>query len=333
MRNPSSPRSVHGLSLIELMIAMVLGLLVVGAAIGIFASNRQAYRATEGVGRVQEAARVAFELMARDIREAGGNPCDKGLPVANVLSNAGAVWWSDWNQGVRGYDNAQAAPAVAFGTNPGERVQGTDAIELKSGATTGATVASHQPESAMFHVNTVNHGLDDGDIAIACDNRQAAIFVITNAQPGTNETIVHNSGTGTPNNCTTGLGVPVPAPCTQPAGVRYTYGPNSTLVKLRAVFWYVGNNPNGRSLYQVRLLTSGGSAGTQREEITDGVVDMQITYLVNGGYVAAGAVADWSAVSAVRLTVTLETLEALSTDGTPIQRQLIHTVAIRNRNA
>ncbi|MFA4615373.1 pilus assembly protein PilW, partial [Xanthomonas perforans] len=53
------------------MISMVLGLLVVGAAIGIFLSNRQAYAATEGVGRIQETARLGFELIARDIREAG----------------------------------------------------------------------------------------------------------------------------------------------------------------------------------------------------------------------------------------------------------------------
>ena len=55
-----------GLSLVELMVALVLGLLVVGAAIGVFLSNRQTYTATESLGRVQENARVAFELMARD---------------------------------------------------------------------------------------------------------------------------------------------------------------------------------------------------------------------------------------------------------------------------
>lgn len=333
MHKSSSRRHAQGLSLIELMIAMVLGLLVVGAAIGVFASNRQAYRSTEAVGRVQEAARVAFELMARDIREAAGNPCDKGLPVANVLNNAGATWWSNWNQGVRGYDDLQASLGAPFGSGNGGRIQGTDAIELKSGASTGATVVSHVPNSAMFHVNTVNHGLNDGDIAMACDNRQAAIFQITNAQPGTNTTIVHNPGVGvaTPGNCSKGLGVPVN--CTgNPLGTPYTYGPNSTLVKLRAVIWYIGNNGNqgGRSLYQVRLTASGA---TPVEEITDGVVNMQITYLVNGAYVAAAGVADWTAVTAARLTVTLQSLDAVGTNGAPIQRQLIHTVAVRNRNA
>ena len=66
---PAPRAAVRGLSLIELMIAMMLGLLVVASASAIFLSNRQTYRATEGLGRVQESGRMAFELMARDLRE------------------------------------------------------------------------------------------------------------------------------------------------------------------------------------------------------------------------------------------------------------------------
>ena len=72
----ATPRLARGLSLIELMIALLLGLLVVGGAIGIFTSNRRAYNATESLSRVQENARVAFEMMSRDVREAGGERKD-----------------------------------------------------------------------------------------------------------------------------------------------------------------------------------------------------------------------------------------------------------------
>lgn len=64
-----------GFSLVELMIAMVLGLLVMGAAFAVFMSNQNTYRANEGLNRIQEAARTAFELMSRDIRAAGGSAC------------------------------------------------------------------------------------------------------------------------------------------------------------------------------------------------------------------------------------------------------------------
>lgn len=70
-----SQRFQTGFGLIELMIAMVLGLLVLGAAIAVFQSNQRTFSANEGQNRVQEGARVAFEMMSRDIRAAGGTTC------------------------------------------------------------------------------------------------------------------------------------------------------------------------------------------------------------------------------------------------------------------
>jgi len=64
-----------GFGLIELMIAMVLGLLVLGAAIAVFQSNQRTFSANEGQNRIQEGARVAYEMMSRDIRAAGGTTC------------------------------------------------------------------------------------------------------------------------------------------------------------------------------------------------------------------------------------------------------------------
>lgn len=69
-------RSAHvGFGLIELMVALTLGLLVLGAAIAIFQSNLRTFKANEGVNRMQEGARVAYELMARDLRAVGGTAC------------------------------------------------------------------------------------------------------------------------------------------------------------------------------------------------------------------------------------------------------------------
>lgn len=70
-----------GFSLIELMIALVLGLMVIGAAFVVFQSNRNSFRATEGINRIQESARVAFELMSADIRSAGGGGCSSSSSV------------------------------------------------------------------------------------------------------------------------------------------------------------------------------------------------------------------------------------------------------------
>lgn len=66
-----------GFSLVEMMISLVLGLLVLGAAIAVFQSNQRTFNANEGQNRIQEGARAAYEMMSNDIRAAGGTACSK----------------------------------------------------------------------------------------------------------------------------------------------------------------------------------------------------------------------------------------------------------------
>lgn len=323
-RTPCSPKRVQGLSLIELMIAMVLGLLVVGGAIGIFLSNQQTYRATESLARVQENARVAFELMAREVREAAGNPCAANLPTANIL-NPTTEWWNNWGNGLVGYENG----ALALSAN------GTDAIDLLSATSGGVTVfETPSATSANFKVNTPDHGINPGDIMMVCDYSQASIFEATSANPS-NVTIGHNNGNGSPGNCTKGLGLPVL--CTGSAnGTSKIYGPNSIVVKLKGARWYVADNNRGsRSLY--RMTMDGTAAGNigNAEEVAEGIQEMEIQYLLSGAndYVDAAPGLDWTRVTAVRITLQVQGSERVGTDGDVLTRNISHVVNLRNRTS
>ncbi|RNF86541.1 prepilin-type N-terminal cleavage/methylation domain-containing protein [Lysobacter psychrotolerans] len=322
-------RDMRGFSLIELMISLILGLLVVGGAIGMFMSNKRTYNTTENLGRIQENARVAFELMAREVREAAGTPCAKNLPVANVLNGAGTDWWNNWGRGVFGFENGALAGSVP----------GTDAIELLSGESTGVSVVDHVTSSAQFKVNTVNHGIEDFDVLMVCDYSQASIFQVTNASD-TNVTIVHNTGNVSegPGNCTKALGLPVNCTAPNPQQPYKLYAKNSQIVKLHAARWYIGANTNGgRSLYRITMRRG---VAQPAEEVAEGIQDMQITYLVGGAtsYVAAAAGTNWANVTAVRIVLTIETArggqqgrELRDTSNNILTRTLTHTVTLRNR--
>ena len=78
-------RRCRGVTLIELMISMMLGLIVIGGVVSVVLAGKQSYRTNEALSQVQESARTAFELMARDIRQAGANGCGNNDRVANVL--------------------------------------------------------------------------------------------------------------------------------------------------------------------------------------------------------------------------------------------------------
>ncbi|WP_407354408.1 PilW family protein [Luteimonas sp. R10] len=330
-----SPRRMSGLTLIELMIALILGLLVVGAAIGIFLSNRQVYRATENLGYVQENVRIAFELMARDIREAGGNPCVNNLPIANVINDPGTRWWTDlqdWGAALRGYASSEAFPDRAFGTGPAERLSGTDAIQLISGDDTVVTISAHNAAGNTFTVNTTDHGFSAGDLLLACNSRQASIF---QASSVAGVSVGHAASTG-PGNCTTDLGLVAHGEdCSSRPPFTYA-APNSVMVRLHATRWYVANNPNERpALYQSRA--AGNTVSN--EEVVEGVTGMKLTYLLRDAtsYVVASdpsiGSANWRDVVAVRVELTVESPDAVGVDGAPLERQLIHVVSLRNRNA
>ena len=61
----------RGLSLIELMIAMTISLLVIGAVSGVYLTSSRNYTQDEMLSRMQENARYAFHVLAKDLTMAG----------------------------------------------------------------------------------------------------------------------------------------------------------------------------------------------------------------------------------------------------------------------
>ncbi len=331
-------RKNAGFSLVELMIALLLGLFIIGGVISVFLSSRVAYQQNENLGRMQENGRYAFEILGRDLREAAGIPCGSNVPTANVLNNAATNWWSNWSDGIHGYEGTETLPAKAIGTATTERITGTDAVMIHSSTQGNAVVITdHDPAAAQFKVNTTAHGLVDGDVVLACDYKQAAIFQITSAS-SSNVTLVHNTGNSVaPGNCSKGLGYPTV--CTT-NGTAYTFENRGLITKLFAKAWYVGVNPRGgRSLYQISLTRSGSNAATVTEEVVEGVTDLQIQYLAKDGsgnlpvsYVDASSVTDWTLVVGARIVFTLQSLENVGTGGAALTRTWNTVITLRNRN-
>ncbi|MEF2242024.1 PilW family protein [Xanthomonas arboricola] len=329
---PSRSR-MRGVTLIELMIALVLGLLVVGAAIGIFLANRRTYSATESLGRVQENVRTAFELMARDVREASGNPCVNTVPIANVLKSKANNWYTNidtWNSGITGVEGAFSSGSPANGTATGTRVAGTDALQILGSGYEVATISSDDTGAATFTLNmtAAAAGINVGDVVVACNARQSAIFQVSGVG---GSTITHAVSGVSPGNCSTGLAMPV---C---GGSQFAFvAPGSVVANLHAARWFIGTNASGtRSLYQSQMVYSGDALGQRNDEVLEGVNDMQLQYLTKGAssYVDATAISDWSSVVAVSVRLEMLDKTRVGPAGEPISRTLSHVIALRNRNA
>ena len=333
-----APRAVLGFTLVELMVSLVLGMIVTAAALAMFLSNKQVYATNEHLGRAQESVRSAYELMSREMREAGGGVCEGKQLLVNVLRNPTTNWWSDvsMTNRVMGYPGGTAMPQLTSGTAVGNRIANTDAIELKAGLSDSVPVTTHVPSTTTITVNTANHTFASGDIALICDFTQASVLQITTAAAGNANLTYAEGGASVPGNCSKGLGFAVPALCTS-AGTAYIYSvapsKGAMIAHMRMSRWYVGANADGgRSLFQQTLVNNAGNLQVQTLEVAPGVEDLQLRYLPRGGpdYIAAGAVTDWSEVVAVRVVLSVR-VAPNGDGGDAVTRRLEHTVTLRNR--
>lgn len=336
------PVRASGFTLIEMMIAMILGLVVIAGVTSVFLAGQQSFRTNDSLAEVQDSSRVAFELMARDIREAGLTGCNSANDrVTNVLANspgnaATPTWWADWSNAVHGYDASSSDPALT-GLN---QVAGTDSLELLSAGDLSVTIANDVPGS-NFKLNQSTTGLTGGDIIVACSPDHAAILQISGYN-NSNITVGYNTGsTNKPGNCSSNLGYPNDA-CSGNSP-DYTFPPNSKIAKLTGVDWYIGTNPaGGTSLYRVNLQNSGGSMTTQTQEMVRNVTGMTITYLnpslggaLGANFQTASVIAannGWPGVTAVNVSLTIaSTFQRASVDNKALSRNYAFTTTVRNR--
>ena len=120
----------HGLSLIELMIAMALSLVLSAAVISVFANNRHSFTQDENVQRMQDDARHALRELTFEISMAGhyGDLLVPGSVTPDgslsLTADCGPVASPEWmyqtvqagtgnSLSLVGFDNASAAQAAA----------------------------------------------------------------------------------------------------------------------------------------------------------------------------------------------------------------------------
>jgi type IV pilus assembly protein PilW len=336
-------RRSGGFTLVELLVAVVLGLFLLGGVVSIFVNSRQSFRVNENMARVQENVRFTFDTLMRDIREAGNVPCGTRF-MANVTSTAPS-WWADWATGTLvGYDNTQAGPK-AFGTTTGLRISGTDAITVLrpvSDESAIQPISAHTVASNKFTVAT-GSAYAKGDVVTLCDSQSAVLLKV--------DDVTTNDLAYGVTNCGTKLGYPTGA-CNTATPAK-TFAAGAIAAKMDPAHWYIGANATGgKSLFRLQLTkTSAGLPTDIAQEMVSNVTDMQVDFLMRdpagtlgttwipasddtftlggaGGFTTTNSFQ----VVAVRLTLTFVTDEKVGTDGNAVQRKYRAVSSLRARD-
>ena len=304
-----------GLGLVELMIALTIGLLMMAAVSSVFVTSKTMYTTQDSLARLQENARFALQVMMRDIRMAGYYGCSDDVgTVSNRLNGGGsAANWLAFGDAIEGSE-AQSVlyPSSTTLSIPGQ-VGGSDAFSLRylDPSSTVPVVQEMPQQSASMKVDS-RSDLTEGDIVMITDCNNADLFQITNFNTaGGFDHVVHNTGGGWPGNDSTD----------NPHKLSKSYGADARIMKFVSVRYYVATKANGeRALFRQALAATGGAAAPIAQELAEGVEDMRVLYGVDTDgdrspdrYLKAG-VADldtadeWANVVSLRVGLLLSSL-------------------------
>lgn len=302
--------SQRGFSIVELMVAITIGLILSAGVIQIFSNSKNTYRIEEQLSRVQESGRMALNFITNDVRMAGFWGCQPSPSnIQNDLA-AGAGYIDFTAATISGTEGGAGAPDTL--TLSG--AEGTPGLVLQpngGGATYSTSVA------ADLQVNVPNN-LQSGQILLVSDCTGGDIFQITGANPSAAGDVAHAVGGGTPGNA---------------SQFSKTYQSDGSIYYVNQIKYTIKAGSDG----QLALWRSDN--GTD-QEIVDDVTDLQILYGedMNGDrsvdrYVNASNVSNFDNVYSVQIQLTVQTAKASTslTAGNRITRNFSTTVAIRNR--
>lgn len=128
----------RGFSLVELLVALALGILVLAGVARVFINSKQGYRVQESASRMQENIRIVVDYFGRNLRLAdlwGGVEAGQvsliGAPVYNGPGGCEHAWILDTNSGIRGYAGGNTAPLGLPAGCLSNYVPGSDALAVR----------------------------------------------------------------------------------------------------------------------------------------------------------------------------------------------------------
>ncbi len=312
-RSPSTPLRTRGhdrgFSLLELLIALVLGLFVLGALIQTFSAFRQSSRLVDAQAQVQEASRFAAETLARSMRAAGDLGCVGVDNLENQTTEDSLLEPLAGADNVGPYDlpgSAKIGPSdnvtITRMLSPpmrlADNVTSTDNLKVE-------VVEPNALETGPLP--PVLPGQLEENLAVITDCSDADLFQITSSNPAAGDWTrtcgSTNVATSINQNCGASANVPLSA----------EYNQTNTIVRVvRQDTFSIDDLTGGPHLARVR---NPFFPGNINQAMIPNVVDMQVFYGIGGAdgvadsYVPAGGVGDFADVVSLRIFLLIRSRE------------------------
>jgi type IV pilus assembly protein PilW len=301
-----------GFGLIELMVAVALGLIVLSGVLVVFVAQRQVYQSSSSQSLIQDADNAVSAIITPVIRGAGFTGCGNiGSGVITYVASRNTPLTFDTSSAVKGFE-ASSMPA-----------------SIIDGAANDTSKGDWTPALDASFLTTEVGGVEKGSDVLVLIGAAPGKFPVGATVFGAGEMTLNDASqiTNTPqmvavSDC--GKSSIFQIVSASSTALQYTLGPNGTpvypvgsqVIPIQQTAFFVAKRKNsGQSaLFEgVMTMPSGGSPANAVwtvSELVPGVSNMQLLYgTVNGQtarYVDASQVTDWAAVTSVKLGLLIE---------------------------
>lgn len=301
--------SIKGLSIAEILIAMLLGLVLMAGGLKIFDAGRSAFRIQTGLAEVQDNARFAMAFLSRELRSAGYLGCTNvtRITVGNLIQDGSGDPTQnnpayDFNSEttLRGDNNITTTSDILDFNYTSYAVKSSDTFVIRRGiadelSILASDMALHTDPIVLENIPSQwQEDFDDDALYLIITNCNSAdIFKATNLDVAS-KTIEHEQNVNYNTN----------------ANFSYIYEAGSMVMPFDAKYYFIGtdsNNKNEPSLYEDGAIES----GTPSKVWVSGIEHMQLSYLEEGGfqYVSADAITNWADIISIRVNLLVKSTQ------------------------
>lgn len=278
MRTKGIPAQ-QGLTIIEIMVALLLSSLLTLGLVQIFTSNSQTFRLNEANSRVQESGRIALEILSRAVRNAGYYGCQPPNGFTNNLDTSHA----DFDESQHGFNQDRAIFSGASG-RPGDALNDTDYIRITGLAGDDLDLRAEDNINSANLKLTDTGNLENGDIIFITDCMAGDILQVgnVNANSGTVGTPTGNNfapsndfSNNDPDGCSSNVNC-----------LSAVYDAGTRIMKASIANYYLADQDNHDEPALVR------ETPLRRDALVSGLIGMRIQY----GTGSNGTVTQWQEV-------------------------------------
>jgi type IV pilus assembly protein PilW len=196
----------RGVSLIELMVSLVIGLLLMAGAVTVYLQSKTTYTTSEAVARLQETGRYALSVIEPDVRLAGfwgmtnrAEGMQNTVADAAITNNCGAGWIGDAAHAINGINGDGTAGAYTLNCAATNRAMGADVLMVRRAASKVSAANASQVQVQSNRVQATifkNASLPSGYTATGSQTRDVVANVYYVSQSGTQYSLRRRSLAG-----------------------------------------------------------------------------------------------------------------------------------------